>query len=151
MSCCQHHGAHRHQPANRFFAVGPVRELGDDLGRAVVQLGGDTQQRLNPARGFVVVSFAANRLDKFYFLTTDEYFLELRAADRNIAFITTNFDLRALFERVTMIVDSNHHRGLLAGVANCLDFIQLVGPGQQVHAAFEQVALKLFLPRNFLF
>lgn len=40
----------------RFFAVGPVRELGDDLGRAVQQLGGDVHQRRHRAHGFVVVS-----------------------------------------------------------------------------------------------
>ena len=56
MNCCQHHSVGRSRPAERFFAVGPVRELGGDLGSAVLQLGGDTQQSLNPAHGYVVVS-----------------------------------------------------------------------------------------------
>jgi len=42
--------------APRLFSVGPVRELGEDLGRAVQQLGGDPRQRAHVARGFVVTS-----------------------------------------------------------------------------------------------
>lgn len=42
--------------AARYFAVGPVRELGEDLGRAVQQLGGGPHTRPGPARGFVLVT-----------------------------------------------------------------------------------------------
>jgi SPP1 gp7 family putative phage head morphogenesis protein len=41
--------------SERYFAVGPVRELGDDLQRALVMMGGETQQRFARAHGFVVV------------------------------------------------------------------------------------------------
>lgn len=54
MSACVHHT--EVIASDRFFAVGPVRELGNDLGRAVQHLGGDARQRRHHARGFVVVS-----------------------------------------------------------------------------------------------
>jgi len=40
---------------SRYFAVGPVRSLGDDLDRAVIQLGGDPRERFRAAQGFIVV------------------------------------------------------------------------------------------------
>lgn len=43
-------------PTARYFTVGPVRELGENLGRAVQQLGGDPHARPGPARGFVLVA-----------------------------------------------------------------------------------------------
>jgi SPP1 gp7 family putative phage head morphogenesis protein len=42
-------------PDTRFFAVGPVRELGDDLQRAIGLMGGEPQQRFTHAHGFVIV------------------------------------------------------------------------------------------------
>jgi SPP1 gp7 family putative phage head morphogenesis protein len=39
----------------RYFAVGPVRELGDDLPRAIGAMGGESQQRFARAHGFVLV------------------------------------------------------------------------------------------------
>jgi SPP1 gp7 family putative phage head morphogenesis protein len=42
-------------PDARYFAVGPVRELGDDLQRAIGVMGGETQQRFARAHGFVIV------------------------------------------------------------------------------------------------
>jgi len=57
MTTCAHGLSIPARPSsNRFFAVGPVRELGDDMGRAVQQLGGDPHQRRHRAHGFVVVS-----------------------------------------------------------------------------------------------
>jgi SPP1 gp7 family putative phage head morphogenesis protein len=38
-----------------YFAVGPVRELGDDLQRAIGLMGGESQQRSARAHGFVIV------------------------------------------------------------------------------------------------
>ena len=55
MNACVHHPP-QVLSSERFFAVGPVRELGDDLARAVQQLGGDAHQRRHHAHGFVVVS-----------------------------------------------------------------------------------------------
>ena len=39
----------------RYFAVGPVRELGDDLQRAIGLVGGESQQGFARAHGFVIV------------------------------------------------------------------------------------------------
>jgi SPP1 gp7 family putative phage head morphogenesis protein len=39
----------------RYFTVGPVRELGEDLERAMVIMGGQAQQRFARAHGFVLV------------------------------------------------------------------------------------------------
>lgn len=55
MNGCMHSAAPPPAPS-RFFAVGPVRQLGNDLGRAVQQLGGDPHHRRHQAHGFVVVS-----------------------------------------------------------------------------------------------
>jgi hypothetical protein len=42
-------------PDARYFAVGPVRELGDDFPRAIGFMGGESQQRFVRAHGFVLV------------------------------------------------------------------------------------------------
>ena len=39
----------------RYFTVGPVRELGEDIGRAMAILGGESQHRFARAHGFVLV------------------------------------------------------------------------------------------------
>ena len=44
---------------------------------------------------------------------------------------------------VALIVHTHRHRGLLAGVADRLDLLDLVGPGQQVLAAFKQLAAEI--------
>jgi SPP1 gp7 family putative phage head morphogenesis protein len=41
--------------SERYFAVGPVRELGHDLQRALGIVGGETQQRFARAHGFVII------------------------------------------------------------------------------------------------
>jgi SPP1 gp7 family putative phage head morphogenesis protein len=42
-------------PDARYFTVGPVRELGDDLQRAIAAMGGEPQQHFARAHGFVIV------------------------------------------------------------------------------------------------
>src|SRR5690606_35648915 len=61
--------------------------------------------------------------------------LELGAADREVALVAADFDLRPLVGRTPVFVHAHGHRGLAAAVADGLDLDQLVGPGQQVLAA----------------
>jgi len=44
---------------------------------------------------------------------------------------------------VAVFVHAHGHGGLLAAVADGLDLLHLVGPGQQVLAAFEQLAAEV--------
>ena len=44
---------------------------------------------------------------------------------------------------MTVFVDAHHHGCLASRVADGLDLLQVVGPGQQVLAAFEQLAAKI--------
>jgi len=66
--------------------------------------------------------------------------LELGAAHRHIAFVASDLHLRPLLHRVPLVVDAHGHRRLLAGVADGLDLLQFVRPGQQVLASFEQLS-----------
>src|SRR5690606_17679134 len=68
---------------------------------------------------------------------------ELGAADRDVALVAADFDLRPLVDRTPVFVHAHGHRGLAAAVADGLDLDQLVGPGQQVLAALEQFAAEV--------
>src|SRR5690606_602107 len=69
--------------------------------------------------------------------------LELRTADRDIPLVAADLHLRAVLHGAALGVDPHVHRGLLAAVADRLDLLQLVGPGQQVLAALEQLAAEV--------
>src|SRR5690606_7246939 len=69
--------------------------------------------------------------------------LELGAADRYVALVAADFHLRPLAHRAAAGVHPHRHRGLAAAVADGLDLADLVGPGQQILAALEQLAAEI--------
>src|SRR5690606_39054838 len=69
--------------------------------------------------------------------------LELRAADRHVALVAADLHLRPFAHRRALRVHAHGHRRLAAAVADGLDLADLVGPGQQVLAALEQLAAEI--------
>src|SRR5690625_641091 len=69
--------------------------------------------------------------------------LEFGAAHRDIAVVAADLDLWPVGDGAAGLVHAHHHGGLAAGMADGLDLRQLVGPGQQMPAALEQLAAKV--------
>lgn len=69
--------------------------------------------------------------------------LELGAADRDVALVAADFDLRTLGEGAALLVHPHDHRRFAAGVADGLDLDELIRPGEQILAALEELAAKI--------
>src|SRR5690606_29451054 len=69
--------------------------------------------------------------------------LELGATDRDVALVAADLHLRPVLHRAALLVHAHGHRRLAAAVADGLDLLDLVGPGQQVAAALEQFAAEV--------
>ena len=63
------------------------------------------------------------------------------ATHRHVAVVAANLDLRALGNRVTVLIHAQDHRGFGAAVTDCLELLEVIRPRQQVLAAFERLAL----------
>jgi hypothetical protein len=83
------------------------------------------------------------RIDQLDPLAAEEHFLEFPAAHRDVTVVAADLDLRTLAHCVAGLVDAHDHGGLAPRVTDRLQFLELVGPGQQVAAALEQLALKI--------
>src|SRR5690606_468405 len=69
--------------------------------------------------------------------------LELGPADRDVALVAADLHLRTVLHGAALGVDAHVHGRLLAAVADGLDLLKLVGPGQQVLAALEQLSAEV--------
>ena len=67
-------------------------------------------------------------------------FLEVSAAHRDVALVAADLDLSAFADDAASTVEAHDHGRLLPAVADRLDFVEVVGPGQQPLRAVEEVA-----------
>src|SRR5688572_4786063 len=68
---------------------------------------------------------------------------KMPAAQWHVALVAADFDLRALTLGGAIGLDTHDHDGLAPAMADGLDLHQVVGPGQQLGAAREQLAAKV--------
>ena len=71
------------------------------------------------------------------FLSVPYQRLEVFPAHGFIAIVTPNFDLISAGDGIATFVESDNEVSLAPAVTYCFEFKQLVGPRQQVMAAFE--------------
>src|SRR5690606_15530453 len=69
--------------------------------------------------------------------------LVLGPRDRYVALVPADLDLWSVADRAALLIHPAGHGRLASAVADRLDFADLVGPGQQVLAALEQLAAKV--------
>ncbi len=65
------------------------------------------------------------------------------SADGLVGLVASDLDLSSLFDNSAVSIESEHHGRLAAAVADCLDFDEVVGPGEQVSAAFKELSLEV--------
>lgn len=68
---------------------------------------------------------------------------EVPAADRNVGVIAADLDLLSAAFGTSFIIHTQHHRGFLSAMADSFDFVQNIGPGEQIQTAFKKVALEV--------
>src|ERR1044072_814994 len=67
----------------------------------------------------------------------------MSAAQRYVALIPADFDLRALALRGPVALDTYHHRGLASAVADRLDLDEVVRPPEELRAARKELATEI--------
>lgn len=67
----------------------------------------------------------------------------MSSADSDISIVAADLNLFAVSDRSAFGVDSQDHDRFATAVADGFDFRQIIGPGQQVLATFEEVSLEI--------
>ena len=61
-------------------------------------------------------------------------FLEMQAAEGDVAVVATDFFLCAFPDGLSVFADADHHGGFLAAMADGLQFPKFIRPGEEVLA-----------------
>ena len=80
---------------------------------------------------------------EFVVLPVGHTLFEVFPADGLVGLVASDLDLCALLDDAAVVVESQHHGGFAATVADRLDLNQAVGPGEQVLAPLKQLPLKI--------